>query len=153
MFLCHLIISDVRIEGSYRSGLVKHMSLISSCSELDPIRGAKLLHAKGHLTTPVLNIIKDAMALQVSSEACSITLISTVTTLSDSAVRYFVMEALPEMGLEKISRSIQQCPGKADCSLQSHQYHDYVSSSSTNLLPTGLTHGGVKVHEIFLSTQ
>ena len=152
LFLCYLIISDIRNEGSYRSGLVKHMSLISSCAEFDPIRGAELLHAKGHLTTPVLNVIKDAMATQVYSEACSITMISTVTTLSDSGVRYFVMEALPEMGLAKISRSIQECPGKADCSLQSHQYHDYVSNSSMNLLTTGLTHGGMKVHEIFVST-
>ena len=122
-----MMLPDIRNEGSYRSGLVKHMSLISSCAEVDPIRGAKLLHAKGHLTASLLRILQSFNNNKGSTEACIATLLSTITTLSDSAVRCFVLEALPEMGLEKISHSIQQCPGKADCSIASNQHHDSVS--------------------------
>ena len=122
-----MLLPDNRNEGPYRSGLVKHMSLISSCAELDPIRGAKLLHAKGHLNTPVLRLLQSFNNNTGSTEACIAMLLSTITTLSDSAVRCFVLEALPEMGLEKISDSIQQCPGKADCSIASNQHHDSVS--------------------------
>ena len=123
-----MMLPDIRNEGSYRSGLVKHMSLISSCAELDPIRGAKLLHAKGHLNTPVLRLLQSfTNNNKGSTEACIAMLLSTINTLSDSAVRCFVLEALPEMGLETISHSIQQCPGKADCSLASKQRHDSVS--------------------------
>ena len=122
--------SDVRSEGLYRSALHKHMSLISSCAEFDSIRCAKLLHSNGHLTTPILKVIEGVKA-NIGSEACASTMTATVTSLSDSAISYFVVEMLPEMGLEKISRSIQQCPGNADCSLRSHQYHDNVSNFNT----------------------
>ena len=122
------MLPDIRNEGSYRSGLVKHMSLISSCAELDPICGAKLLHAKGHLTTPVLRVLQSfTNNNKGSTEACIATLLSTITTLSDSAVRCFVLEVLPDMGLETISHSIQQCPDKTHCSLASNQHHNSVS--------------------------
>ena len=122
------MLPDIRNEGSYRSRLVKHMSFISSCAELDPIHGAKLLHAKGHLTTPVLRLLQSfTNNNKGSTEACIAMLLSTITTLSDSVVRCFVLEVLPEMGLEKVSHSIQQFPGKADCSIASNQHHDSVS--------------------------
>ena len=121
------MLPDIRNEGSYRSGLMKHMSLISSCAELDPIRGAELLHAKGHLTTSLLRVLQSFNSNTDSTEACITMLLSTINTLSDSAVCCFVLEVLPEMGLEKISHSIQQCPGKADCSVASNQHHDSVS--------------------------
>ena len=125
-----MTLSDVLSERSYRSALLKHMSLISSCAEFDPIHSAMLLHANCHLTTPVLKVLEVVNA-NAGSEACASTMTTTIVSLSDSALHYFVVEMLPEMGLEKISRSIQQCPGNADCSLRSHQYHDNVSNFNT----------------------
>ena len=99
------------------------MSVFSSCAGFDSIRIGKLLHSKGFLVTPVLNVLE---GIQSAAEARSALLVA-VTSLSASAISYFVNTVLPEIGLEEIAHSIQQCPGNSACSLQSHQYHNDVS--------------------------
>ena len=99
------------------------MSVFSSCAGFDSIRIGKLLHPKGFLATPVLNVLE---GIQSAAEARS-ALLAAVTSLSASAISYFVNTVLPEIGLEEIAHSIQQCPGNSECSLQSHQYHNDVS--------------------------
>ena len=108
---------------------MKHVSLLSCCAGFNPSRTAKLLHSKGFLTTPVFNLFKSIQSRQDSAEA----LLPTLVSLSDSAVCYFVLEALPEMGLEEIALSLQQCPGDAACPLQSGQCHGIQVSMMTSI--------------------
>ena len=114
--------SDSVAASRYRSALVTHYEVIEQCTAFDPVRCARRLRSKRHMSSSIVIEIERAEAAKGRIEASS-RLVSHLSELSDAGVYYFVNHYLTGSGLEKISSTLRHCPGPDICSLDAAECH------------------------------
>ena len=114
--------SDSSAASRYRSALATHYEVIEQCTAFDPVRCARRLRSKRHMSSSIVIEIERAEAAKGRIEASS-RLVSHLSELSDAGVYYFVNYYLTGSGLEKISSTLRHCPGPDSCSLDAAECH------------------------------
>ena len=119
---CSTSVSDSAAASRYRSALVMHYEVIEQSTAFVPVRCARRLRSKHHMSSSVVKEIERANNNIGSTEA-SAQLVTHLSELSDAGVYYFVNHYLAGSGLEKISSTIRHCPGPDICTLDAAECH------------------------------
>ena len=106
----------------YRAALEMHFQVVEQCADFDPVRCARYLRSKRHMSSSIIKEIERTEAAKGRAEASS-RLVTHLTELSDDGVSYFVNHYLTASGLENISSTIRHCPGPDICTLDTAECH------------------------------
>ena len=119
---CSTSVSDSAAASRYRSALVMHYEVVEQSTAFDPVRCARRLRSKHHMSSSVVKEIERANNNIGSTEA-SAQLVTHLSELSDAGVYYFVNHYLAGSGLESICSTIRHCPGPDICTLDAAECH------------------------------